>query len=100
MFTAAESICHGSNLSAGAKPASARIRRSGVLQLLRIDVSAYALKLGLRTKKTDITCTPMTPPAGEGWYRERTLMIEKASPDVVRKVLEFSVMDLVRLWIW
>jgi hypothetical protein len=66
------------------------------LQLLRADVSAYAMKLGVQTKNAEfIPCAPMTP-RGDGWYRETTLLIDQASPKIVQRILEFSVMDLVK----
>ncbi len=67
------------------------------LQLLRADVSAYGLKLGVRTKNAEhIPCGPLSPRKGTGWYRENTLLILEASPRTVRKILEFSVRDLVQ----
>ncbi len=66
------------------------------LQLLRSDVSGFALKRGLRTKNAEhIPCAPMTP-RGDGWYRENTLLIEQASSKTIQDILEFSVMDLVK----
>jgi hypothetical protein len=68
------------------------------LQLLRADVSAFALKLGVPTKNAEhINCGPITPPRkGDGWYRENTLLIEQASPKAVQEIMDFSVMDLVK----
>jgi len=66
------------------------------LQLLRADVSSFALKLGVETKNAErIPCGPLTP-RGDGWYRENTLLIVAASPKEVRQILDFSVMDLVK----
>jgi len=66
------------------------------LQLLRADVSSFALKLGVETKNAErIPCGPLTP-RGDGWYRENTLLIAAASPKEVRQILDFSVMDLVK----
>lgn len=66
------------------------------LQLLRADVSAFALKKGLTTRNAgQIPCGPMTP-RGDGWYRESTLLIEEATPKAVQAMLEFSVMNLVK----
>lgn len=66
------------------------------LQLLRADVSAFALKKGARTKNAvHIPCGPMTP-RGDGWYRESTLLIEDVSPKVIQEILDFSVSDLVK----
>jgi hypothetical protein len=67
------------------------------LQLLRADVSAFALKLGVHTKNAEhINCGPITPRKGDGWYRENTLLIEQASPKAIQEILDFSVMDLVK----
>ncbi len=67
------------------------------LQLLRADVSAFALKLGIQTKNAEhIPCGPLSPQKGNGWYRENTLLIVEASPTAVQKILEFSVRDLVQ----
>jgi hypothetical protein len=66
------------------------------LQLLRADVSAFCLKIGVQPKNAGhISCTPMTP-RGDGWYREDVLLIGNATPKAVQKILEFSVMDLVK----
>jgi hypothetical protein len=67
------------------------------LQLLRADVSAYGLKLGIRTKNAaQIPCGPLSPRKGNGWYRENTLLIVEATPKAVQKIMEFSVRDLVQ----
>ncbi len=67
------------------------------LQLLRADVSAFGFKLGFRTSNAEhISCGPMSPRKGNGWYRENTLLIDAASPENVQKILEFSVRDLVQ----
>lgn len=66
------------------------------LQLLRADVSAYALKQGVETRKSELSCAPITP-SGKGWYHEKSLLIDNASPMAIRDILEFSVMDLVKL---
>ena len=47
------------------------------------------------TKAEDIDAAPITP-HGEGWYHEDPLRLEKTTPEKIRKLLEFSVMDLVR----
>ena len=66
------------------------------LQLLRADVSAYALKRRVKTKPAaHIPCGPMVP-QGDGWYRENTLLIEEATPKTIKDILEFSVKDLVK----
>jgi hypothetical protein len=67
------------------------------LQLLRADVSAFALEQGIRTKNAEqIPCGPLSPQKGNGWYRENALLIVGASPTAVKKILEFSVRDLVQ----
>lgn len=67
------------------------------LQLLRADVSAFGLTLGIQTKNAEqIPCGPLTPQKGTGWYRENTLLIVEASPKAIQKILEFSVRDLVK----
>ena len=66
------------------------------IQLLRTHVSAFAAKQGMiATKTEDIDSAPMTP-HGEGWYHENPLRLEKTSQGKIRKLLEFSVMDLVK----
>ena len=67
------------------------------LQQLRADVSSFVLKLGLSSKNAEqFPCGSITPPVGNGWYREAPLLIEQASPKEIKKVLEFSVLDLVK----
>lgn len=65
------------------------------LQQLRADVSLFALQRGVVTKNADIPCDAE---GGHetGWYQENALLIEDASPEVVREVLEFSARDLVQ----
>jgi hypothetical protein len=65
------------------------------IQLLRHHVSAFAAKQGMTVKKTKEISFPITP-HGEGWYHEHPLRIRKATPGKIRKLLEFSVMDLVK----
>jgi hypothetical protein len=66
------------------------------LQLLRADVSAFGLKLGIKTKNAEqIPCGPVSPQTGNGWYRENALLIVDASSKAVQEILEFSVRDLV-----
>jgi len=66
------------------------------IQLLRTHVSAFAAKQGMIvTKAKDIDAAPITP-HGEGWYHENPLRLEKTTPEKIRELLEFSVMDLVR----
>jgi len=66
------------------------------IQLLRTHVSAFAAKQGMTvTKAKNIDGSSITP-HGEGWYHERPLRLKQAAPGKIRKLLEFSVMDLVR----
>jgi hypothetical protein len=65
------------------------------LQLLRADVSAFALKRGIVTKPVDRPCDS-TGGHGDGWYQENALFIEDVSPEAVQNILEFSVTDLVQ----
>jgi hypothetical protein len=67
------------------------------LQQLRADVSSLALTMGTRTTSAgNFPCASITPPVATGWYRETPLLIEKASADGVKKILQFSVLDLVK----
>jgi len=65
------------------------------LQLLRADVSAFAMKRGLVTKNAELPCDSIGA-HGDGWYQENALLIEDASSEAVREILGFSVTDLVR----
>jgi len=66
------------------------------IQLLRTHVSAFAAKQGMiAAREEGIASAPITP-HGEGWYHEHPLRLERAAPEKIRKLLEFSVMDLVR----
>jgi hypothetical protein len=65
------------------------------LQLLRADVSAFALEKNFLTRPAEgFDCAPITP-RGDGWYREKMLIV-KASPGAIQETLEFSVTDLVK----
>ena len=67
------------------------------LQQLRADVSAFVMKMGKETKNAEkFPCGSITPPVGNGWYRETPLLIEQASPADIKKILQFSVLDLVK----
>ncbi len=67
------------------------------IQLLRAHVSAFAAKQGMVADKAEgVELTAPDTPHGEGWYHEHPLRLEKASPEKVRELLEFSVMDLVK----
>lgn len=65
------------------------------LQQLRADVSYFALQRGIVTKSADIPFD-LDGGHGHGWYQESALLIEDASPEAVREILEFSVRDLVQ----
>jgi len=65
------------------------------LQLLRADVSAFALKRGIVTMPADRPCDS-SGGHGDGWYQENALLIENATPEAVQEILEFSVTDLVQ----
>jgi len=65
------------------------------LQLLRADVSAYAVKRGIVTRNAEVSYEP-TGSHGDGWYQENALLIEDVSRETVQELLEFSVHDLVR----
>jgi len=47
------------------------------------------------TKAEGIDPALITPPA-HGWYHEHPLRLERAAPERIHELLEFSVMDLVR----
>lgn len=66
------------------------------LQLLRADVSAFAMKRGIVTKNAELPHCDSMGAHGDGWYEENALLIENASSETVREILEFSVTDLVR----
>jgi hypothetical protein len=65
------------------------------LQQLRADVSYFALQQGIVTKDAGAPAD-LGGGRGDGWYQENALLIEDASPEAIRKILEFSVTDLVR----
>lgn len=65
------------------------------LQQLRADVSYFALQRGIVTKNAG-TLTRPTGEHGDGWYQENDLLIEDASFEAVREILEFSARDLVQ----
>jgi hypothetical protein len=66
------------------------------LQLLRADVSAFAIKRGIVTKTAALPPCEPAGDHGDGWYQENALLIEGASSEDVQEILEFSVADLVR----
>lgn len=65
------------------------------LQLLRANVSLFALQRGLATRNTDSHCEPEGGHA-TGWYQENALLIEGASSGDIQAIFEFSSRDLVR----
>lgn len=65
------------------------------LQQLRADVSYFALQRGIVTSKAG-TPSGSTGDHGDGWYQENDLLIENASFEAVREILEFSARDLVQ----
>ncbi len=66
------------------------------IQLLRTHVSAFAAKQGMNVERAEgIDSSPLSPP-GEGWYHEHPLLLERATPEKIPELLEFSVMDLVK----
>ncbi len=65
------------------------------LQQLRADVSYFALQRGIVTKNSGAP-SASTGKHGDGWYQENDLLIEDASPEAVREILDFSSRDLVQ----
>ena len=66
------------------------------IQLLRTHVSRFAAEHGMIADKAEGIDLFAAAPQGDGWWNEDPLRIEKASPEGIRELLEFSVMDLVR----
>ncbi len=66
------------------------------IQLLRTHVSAFAAKQGMIASKAKGIDAGLITPHGEGWYHEHPLKLEKATPNKISGLLEFSVMDLVK----
>lgn len=66
------------------------------IQLLRTHVSAFAAGQGMIVEKESTIDASLITPHGEGWYHEHPLRLEKAGPEEIRELLEFSVMDLVK----
>ncbi len=65
------------------------------LQQLRADVSYFAIQRGIVTRKAD-SPSRSAGNHGDGWYQEDDLLIEDASPEVARELLEFSSRNLVQ----
>ena len=66
------------------------------IQLLRAHVSAYAAKHGMIADKADGIDIFAVKGQGHGWWNEHPLRLARATPEKLRKLLEFSVMDLVK----
>src|SRR5512143_507183 len=64
------------------------------LQQLRAYVSYFALQRGIVT--SDAGLPSVSASKGDGWYQENDLLIEDASPEIVREILAFSARDLVQ----
>lgn len=65
------------------------------LQQLRADVSHYAHEKGITTLDAGIPCTNVCGHV-EGWYQESDMIIENASPEAIRDIIEFSARHLVQ----
>jgi len=65
------------------------------LQQLRADVSHYAHQKGSTTMDAGIPCTNVCTHVN-GWYQESDLIIENASPELIRDILAFSARTLVQ----
>ena len=61
------------------------------IQLLRTHVSAFAAKQGMIVKKEKGIDSTLITPHGHGWYHQDPLRLEQATPERIRKLLEFSV---------
>lgn len=66
------------------------------IQLLRTHASDFAAKQGVIASRAEGIDPAAITPHGEGWYHEHPLRLERAAPERIRELLEFSVMDLVR----
>ena len=66
------------------------------IQLLRTHVSRFAAEHGMAADKAEGVDIFAAAPRGDGWWNESPLRIAGASPEQIRELLEFSVMDLVR----
>ena len=68
------------------------------IQLLRTHVSRFAAEHGMIAHKAEgADVFAAAPRGGDGWWNEDPLRIEGAAPERVRELLEFSVMDLVKI---
>jgi hypothetical protein len=66
------------------------------IQLLRTHISAYAAEHGMVADNAEGVDIFAAAPGGDGWWNENPLRIKKTSPEKIRELLEFSVIDLVR----
>ena len=66
------------------------------IQLLRTHVSRFAAEHGMTADKAEGIDLFNLAPRGDGWWNENPLRIKGASPERIRELIEFSVMDLVR----
>jgi hypothetical protein len=66
------------------------------IQLLRTHVSRFAAEHGMIAEKAKDVEPFAAAPGGDGWWNETPLRIKKASPERIRELLEYSVMDLVK----
>ena len=66
------------------------------IQLLRTHVSAYAAKHGMVAEKAESIDIFAVKGQGHGWWNEHPLRLEGATPEKIRELLEFSIMDLVK----
>jgi hypothetical protein len=66
------------------------------VQLLRTHVSRFAAEHGMIADKAEGADLFNPAARGDGWWNEDPLRIEGAAADSIRKILEFSVMDLVK----
>jgi len=64
------------------------------LQLLRADVSAFAIKHDVTPRSSNGPACTGTSPRVDGWYHE-DLMIDNAPETFLPELLEFSVRDLL-----
>ena len=66
------------------------------IQLLRAHVSAFAARQGMIVEKERSIDPTLMAPHDHGWYHQDPLRLERTSPEKIRALLEFSVMDLVK----
>lgn len=64
------------------------------LQLLRADISAIAIKKGVRSGKMEYGACMLMTPKGEGWYRE-SMLLDGVTPEIAKELLDYAVRDLL-----